>query len=247
MANQIGIQIVKSQKEVVLAGPEDIAETYVTPENIDEELRGWMEEVRPYRWRKIDPVCRNDAGLLVVDMTKPFVEDPRRPLCSPNARAIVRRVAGVVDAFRAAGRPVIWIVQGHHSVEHDRGEHLSSWWFLPLLEGTDDVEMASGLEVMSDKVIVKRRYSGFYQTDLECTLRCLAVRQVVICGVLTHVCPHATAVDAFMRDFTVYYPADCTASLNRTLHVTALQSVAGWCGHIVSAREIVKWLSVRAP
>jgi len=46
------------------------------------------------------------------------------------------------------------------------------------------------------------------------------------------------------RDFAVYYLADCTASLNRALHVTALQSVAGWYGHVVPARDVVKWLSL---
>ena len=46
------------------------------------------------------------------------------------------------------------------------------------------------------------------------------------------------------RDFAVYYLADCTASLNRALHVTALQSVAGWYGHVVPARDVIKWLSL---
>jgi nicotinamidase-related amidase len=227
-----------------VAGPDDIAELYVTSDSIDAELDAWMQEVRPYQWRQVEPLRKCDAALVVVDMTKPFVEDERHPLHSPNARAIVGRTVEVVDAFRAVGRPVIWVVQGHHSVEHDRGAHLASWWPLPLLEGTDDVRIADGLDPMGEKVIVKRRYSGFYQTDLECTLRCLEVTQPVICGVLTHVCPYATAVDAFMRDFAVYYLADCTASLNRALHVTALQSVAGWYGRVVPARDVIKWLSL---
>ena len=224
-----------------MPGPEDIVETYVTAKSLDDELEGWMREVQPYRWRGVEPLRADAAALLVVDMTKPFVEQGR-PLASPNARAIVPPVAALVHAFRSAGRPVLWIVQGHHSVEHDRGEHLSGWWPLPLLEGTTDVELAAGLDAGDDKVIVKRRYSGFYQTDLECTLRCLEVKQVVICGVLTHVCPYATAFDAFARDFSVYYPADGTASMNRSLHVAALQSIAGWCGFVVRSRQILNWL-----
>ena len=116
---------------------------------------------------------------------------------------------------------------------------------VPLLEGTSDVEMATGLEVKdTEKIIIKRRYSGFYQTDLECTLRCLDVKQLVICGVLTNVCPYATAFDAFVRDYCVYYPADCTASLNRDLHVAALRSIAGWCGYVIQAHNVIEWLSL---
>ena len=221
-----------------------IHETYVTCETLDAELEHWMQAVAPYQWRTPDPLLRDQAALLVVDMTQPFVDDASRPLYTANARAILPRVANLADAFRSAGRPVLWIVQGHHSVEHDRGPRLSAWWPTPLIEGTNDVQMANGLSVApGEKIIVKRRYSGFHQTDLECTLRCLAVTHTVVCGVFTHVCPMLTAFDAFMRDFAVYYVADATASLNRSLHLSALQSVAGWCGRVVRAREVVERLA----
>jgi len=224
-----------------------IRERYVDADNIDGALGEWMRQVEPYQWRAVEPLRVAEAALLVVDMTKPFVEDEDRPLCSPSARFVVGRISELADAFRATDRPVIWLVQGHHSVAHDRGDHLSAWWPAPLLEGTSDVEMASGLAVPpGEKVIVKRRYSGFYQTDLEVTLRCLGITQVVICGTLTHVCPLATAFDAFMRDLTVYFPADGTASLNRRLHLMALQTVAGWCGHVVRTRELLDWLSAQS-
>ena len=225
-----------------MPGPQELTETYVTAETLDAELAEWFKEIRPYQWREIEALQKESAALLVVDMTKPFVDEDGQ-LASPNARAIVPRLAELVNAFRTATRPVLWLVQGHHSVEHDRGKHLSSWWPRPILEGTSDVEMASGLEVTAgEKVIIKRRYSGFYQTDLECTLRCLDVKQLVICGVLTHVCPYITAFDAFLRDFCVYYPADCTASLNRDLHISALRGIAGWCGYVTPASNIIKWL-----
>ena len=96
-------------------------------------------------------------------------------------------------------------------------------------------------------MIVKRRYSGFYQTDLELTLRSLEVSSVVICGVLTNVCPYLTAFDAFYRGFRVYYPADGTASLNESLHICALRNVAAWAGYVVSCARIAAWLGRGAP
>ncbi|MHC4917433.1 MAG: isochorismatase family protein [Planctomycetota bacterium] len=221
-----------------MPGPQDFAEAYVTAERLDAELAVWMKELEPYRWREVEPLQPARVALLVVDMTRPFVEEGE-PLSSPNARAILPRVTELVAAFRSAKRPVLWIVQGHHSVEHDRGARLSAWWPKPLLEGTADVEMAAGLAPLkSEKVVLKRRYSGFYATDLELTLRNLGVGQLVICGVLTNVCPFATAMDAFSRDFCVYYPPDATAAPNRDMHLAALRTISGWCGHLVPAREI---------
>ncbi len=221
-----------------MPGPKDFAETYVTPETLDRECARWMEETKAYRWRPVEPLKKDACALLVVDMTKPFV-DEGRPLSSPNAHAILPRLAELVEAFRAAARPVLWLVQGHHSVAHDRGAHLSAWWPAPILEGTSDVELASGLSVApGEKVILKRRYSGFYQTDLELTLRCLGVSQVVVAGVLTNMCPFMSAFDAFERDFAVFIPPDATAALNREQHVAALKTLAGWCAHLVPAREL---------
>lgn len=223
-------------------GLEEIAEPYVRENTLDQELDNWLNEIKPYRFRQPEEISTGEVALIVVDMTRPFVNSGR-PLASPNGRVIVPRISSLIEAFRAVSRPILWVVQGHHSVAHDRGDRLASWWPLPLLEGTDDVEMAVGLQVQKgEKVIMKRRYSGFYQTDLDLTLRNLGVRQTVICGVLTNVCPYLTAFDAFHRDFCVYFPADCTASLNRELHVTALKNVAAWCGYVVPSREIISQL-----
>jgi len=228
-----------------MPGPKDFSQTYVTADTLDRELAGWMEQLRPFQWRQAPPLEPDRSALLVVDMTRPFV-DQDRPLASPNARAIVARVGELVEAFRSAGRPVLWIVQGHFSVPHDRGEHLAGWWPTPILEGTGDVELAEGLAARPDeKVILKRRYSGFHQTDLELTLRCLGVGQVVICGVLTHVCPFVTAFDAFQRDFVVYYPPDATASLSRELHLAGLRAMSGWAGHVVPAAALIAQLGAR--
>jgi len=225
-----------------MGGPQELCETYVTADTLDAELAKWMEEIGPYQWREVAPLQKEGAALLVVDMTKPFVDGDGGLSCA-NARAIVGRVGEVINGFRGAGRPVVWLVQGHHSVEHDRGKHLSSWWPKPILEGTSDVEIAKGLQVSAgEKVIMKRRYSGFYQSDLECTLRCLGINQVVICGVMTNVCPYMTAFDAFMRDFGVYYAADGTAAFNRELHIGALRNVAGWCGNVVKVGDVIGWL-----
>lgn len=226
-----------------MAGPEAIKEEYVTTETLEAELENWREAVAPYQWRAVPAVVPETAALLIVDMNRPFVE-PGCLLSVPSAPAIVPRLAQVVTAFRAARRPVLWLVQGHHSLEHDRGAHLAAWWPTMMREGTGDVAMAPGLEPLAEeKIIYKRRYSGFYQTDLELTLRCLGVTQVVIAGLLTNVCPYATAVDAFMRDLDVYYLADGTAAHNRHLHVTALQTIAGWCGAVVTVAQVCAWLA----
>jgi ureidoacrylate peracid hydrolase len=225
-----------------MAGIGDVVEQYIRSDTLEVKTEKWLKDLEAYGWRPIEAMEASRSALLVVDMTRPFV-DPGRPLASPNAPVIVPRIRQLLKAFRAARRPVLWLIQGHHSVASDRKPLLDSWWPSPILEGTSDVEVAEGLSVHEgEKVIIKRRYSGFYQTDLELTLRSLEVSSVVICGVLTNVCPYLTAFDAFYRGFRVYYPADGTASLNESLHTWALRNVAAWAGHVVSCARITAWL-----
>jgi len=224
-----------------MAGTGDVVEQYITTETLESKTKQWIQGIGAYRWRRVESLEPAQSALLVVDMTRAFV-DPGRPLASPNAAVIVAKIQQLLETFRTTARPVIWLIQGHHSVEADRRPLLDSWWPTPILEGTSDVEVAEGLSVeQGEKVIIKRRYSGFYQTDLELTLRSLGVSSVVICGVLTNVCPYLTAFDAFYRGFRVYYPADGTAALNESLHLSALSNIAAWAGHVVPCAEIVDW------
>ena len=227
-----------------MAGIGDVVERYISAETLQAKTEQWMRDLKFYSWRQVEALDAARSALLVVDMTRPFV-DAGRPLASPNAAVIVPRIRQLLEAFRAARRPVIWLIQGHHSVEADRKPLLDSWWPSCILEGTPDVEAAEGLSVgEGEKVILKRRYSGFYQTDLELTLRSVGVSTVVVCGVLTNVCPYLTAFDAFCRGFRVYYPADGTASLNESLHICALRNVAAWAGYVVTCDQITAWLGI---
>jgi biuret amidohydrolase len=63
-----------------------------------------------------------------------------------------------------------------------------------------------------ERLIRKRRYSAFYSTDLEIILRGLGVTDVVVTGVTTEDCVHATARDAMFRNFRTAVVADATAT-----------------------------------
>ena len=225
-----------------MPSPAQAIEEYVTAETLDAKLPEWLAAVVAYEFRETTPLDASAGALLVVDMTRPFV-DADRPLGTPAARAIIGRVGGLVGAFRSADRPVIWLAQGHHSVAHDRGELLANWWPDSFTGSADDTAPAEGLEpAEGEKVVLKRRYSGFTETDLDLTLRCLGVRSVVVCGVLTNVCPFATAMDAFVKGYRVYYPPDATGAFNEQLHVSALCTASGWFAHVTPVATIRQWL-----
>ena len=82
-----------------------------------------------------------------------------------------------------------------------------------LVEGTPGVAIFPEIAPHAGEIVIpKHRYSAFYGTDLEIILRGLGVTTVVITGVSTDNCCHATARDALFRDYRVVILADATAS-----------------------------------
>ena len=51
----------------------------------------------------------------------------------------------------------------------------------------------------------KTRFSGFYQTDLDTTLKRLAIKYLIVTGCTTSICVESTVRDAMFRD---YLPQD---------------------------------------
>ena len=61
-------------------------------------------------------------------------------------------------------------------------------------------------------MVVKKRYSAFFGTNLEQILSDLAPERITLAGVNTHACVRTTAIDAYQRDIRVVLASDCIAS-----------------------------------
>jgi ureidoacrylate peracid hydrolase len=87
-----------------------------------------------------------------------------------------------------------------------------------------------------DVVVYKRRFSGFYQTELDNVLRRLGIRNLIFAGCTTSVCVDSTIRDAMFRDYRCVLLADCTGEpigceLSRSNHEASLlviQTLFGW-------------------
>jgi len=60
-------------------------------------------------------------------------------------------------------------------------------------------------------VVIKTRYSGFYNTDLHHILQDKHIDVLLITGYATDVCVRMTVVDAYNRDYRLFLVEDCVA------------------------------------
>lgn len=141
------------------------------------------------------------AALLLVDFVEAYFH-PDSPLHA-NVERERDVAAGLLDAWRAHAKPVVWtrVVFGRNAP--DGGLFMRKLPQLKLFEeGSAMGAFAAGLVPRDGETIVTKQYaSAFFGTSLASTLRTLDVDTVLITGLTTSGCIRATAVDALQHGF----------------------------------------------
>lgn len=156
--------------------------------------------------------------LLLIDVINHF-EYPDAHKMLIQARPIAPRIASLKARARAAGIPVIYVNDNFGQWRSDLTT-LLAYCLRPQALGRQFVE-----QVRPDKddyFVLKPRHSAFYQTPLEVLLEFLGASSLVLCGLATNSCIVCTAHDAKMRNFGLFVPPDCSASLTAREHKQAI-------------------------
>jgi nicotinamidase-related amidase len=215
------------------------SEAYVTGETLDRRAGVWLADVRakvaPRPRLRLDPPR---CALLVIDMLRYFA-DPRGRCFLPAAAAITPRVAALVGAWRGHGGTVVF-TRHCHAGAHDLGM-LGRFFSDHIKEGEPDAEIVAALRpARGERIVRKTTYDAFAGTRLAAILRASGATQVLVTGVLTHMCCETTARAAFCRGFEVYLAVDATASSSEELHTGAILGLSDSVAVPMGTREILE-------
>ena len=162
------------------------------------------------------------AALLVLDMQGYFLQADSHAFV-PSAPAIVSGISKLLAAFTHKGYPVVFTK--HINMPEDAGM-MSKWW-RDLINPRTAYSHNITFEISQNSIrIDKTQYDAFHHTELEGTLHNFDITQVIICGVMTHLCCETTARSAFMRGFEVFFTVDGTATYNEELHRASLLTLS---------------------
>jgi ureidoacrylate peracid hydrolase len=173
------------------------------------------------------------AAVVVVDMINEFCK-PGGAMVLPGYERLVPPQQQVIAAARATGMPILWVHDVHRAnVRQDRE------WLKRTphsVENTWAVEIIDDLGARPDDIhVVKRRYSAFFGTDLDLTLKDLGVTQLVIFGVVTNICVRSTVHDAFFLGYDIAVPQDCCAATGPREQDSSLYDIATHFGTVTDA------------
>ena len=144
----------------------------------------------------------------------------------PQALQAAKAAAGLRRRAKQAGVPVIYCNDNFGKWRSD---------FRTLLKHVleDNVRGKPIAELLrpddQDYFMLKPKHSGFHSTTLDVLLDHLGATTLILSGIAGNFCVLFTAHDAYMRDFRLIVPRDCSASEEETDNRHALEHMAKTC------------------
>ncbi|SCL27442.1 cysteine hydrolase family protein [Micromonospora inyonensis] len=165
---------------------------------------------------KIDTLDPTRTALLVIDMQHDFLA-PGAPLETRAGREMIPTLNEMIRFSRERRIPVIFTAHVHREDGADMGLYADLYPPIEarsaLIDGTPGAEIYADVDKLpNERLIRKHRYSAFHATDLDMVLRGMGVTHVVVTGVTTEDCVHATARDAMFRNYRTAVVSDATGT-----------------------------------
>ena len=145
-------------------------------------------------------------AVLVLDMPRDSIAPEARAV--DLRKAVLPRAAAYLKWARGKGMPVVHVCSARRRTDK---------WFLKFWELANEIWQSGQQPIpelfqSEDTIVHKRRYSGFFASDLEITLRELEVSALQLIGWSTSLAVATTAIDAWQHGFPTTVVSDLTVA-----------------------------------
>jgi ureidoacrylate peracid hydrolase len=204
------------------------------------------------------------SALIIVDMQNDFLhpdgsfahiaqEHPEAKIDIPFLAGTISYVRRLAAAFRAAGRPVVYVA---HVLKPDYSDAAFPFWRLGLEPSTGNrthcVEGTWGAEIIDElkpgdgeHVVVKKGFGGFSNTPLDTILRAAGVNTCIVAGVTTCVCVSNTVRGGVEHNYRMILVSDAVAEVSRDTHEGELKTMSRVFADVKTTAEVEEILAAR--
>lgn len=188
-------------------------------------------------------------ALVVVDMTRAFVDGAYPTGHSETGWPAVAANAELLEAARGLGIPVYftkgYAEPGYTPTPQERGRWKTQGAprVIPAELPPGDV-IVDELTPLPGEIVINKggKPSGFFGTPLASYLNFQGVDTVIVTGMTTSGCVRATVLDAFMNNFNVVVPFECSADRSQISHKVNLFDIHMKYADVISLEETIAYL-----
>jgi nicotinamidase-related amidase len=164
-----------------------------------------------------EPIGDAATALIVVDMLNPYEHDDAGPLIE-SVRAALPAMVGLIDSARERDVPIVYVNDNYGDWAATRDQLCDR-----ALGGPDRALIEPLLPPQDVPFVTKARHSAFYETPLDYVLRSQELRRIVLLGQVTEQCILYSALDAYVRHYSIVVPRDAVAHIHADLASAALR------------------------
>jgi ureidoacrylate peracid hydrolase len=198
-------------------------------------------------------VAVEETAIVVIDMQNAYASEggyvDLAGFDIEGAASTIGQIAKVLETGRAAGVQIVYLQNGWDPDYVEAGGPGSPNWHKSnalktmrdrpeldgklLARGGWDYELVEGLAPKpGDIVLGKTRYSAFFNSQLDSTLRARGIRNIVFVGIATNVCVESTLRDGFHLEYFGVMLEDATHHLGpdfiQAASVYNVEKFFGW-------------------
>ena len=138
-------------------------------------------------------------ALLIIDVQNDYFPGGRHELFEPDKA--LNEIQKLIQHFRKSGEPIYYV---QHISDPSGG------FFLPDTEGCEIHHKIKPQE--NDKIIIKHHPSSFLETNLQEELQKDGIEELIVCGMMTHMCVDTTVRVAQNYNYKVTLITDACAT-----------------------------------
>jgi nicotinamidase-related amidase len=151
---------------------------------------------------------KSEVALLLIDVINDL-DFPEANQLLRYARPMAKKLSRLKQRAKKAGVPVIYVNDNFGRWRSDFRRQVQHC----LRDGSRGQQIVSLLQPdENDYFVLKPKHSGFFSTTLETLLHYLGSRKLILTGIAGNFCVLFTPNDAYMRDYDLIIPSDCTVS-----------------------------------
>jgi ureidoacrylate peracid hydrolase len=146
-------------------------------------------------------------AVLVLDMTNDSIAQGARSL--EQRKKILGQTAAFLAWARGKGRPIVHICSSRRKTDK---WFLKYWEAVNMVGSPGQAPIPQLYDAASDTIVHKRRYSGFFASDLDVTLREMDVTTLTLLGWSTSLAVLNTSLDAWQLGYPTTIVSDLTVA-----------------------------------
>ncbi len=177
-----------------------------------------------------------NRALIVIDVQNDYFAGGACELDHPVETAEV--IGKLIRGFRERKQPVIYI------------QHVADKTSGAMAEGSFGVQIHESVAPMEgEPVLIKHVPNSFHETGLKELLQEKGIKELVICGMMSHMCVDTTTRAGFDLGFAITVAQDACTTMPltwngvtvpaSTVHQVSMAALADWFAKVESAKQVL--------